>query len=82
MGLLIRDECSIFTLTDVNEKLGFNNGCQIPVHNLHQAGHIEPAPTTNAPLKMDGKWSGNSFLLGSSSITNHGGPFLVNFMAH
>jgi hypothetical protein len=22
---------------------------------------------------MDGKWSGNSFLLGSSSLANHGG---------
>jgi len=48
---------------------------------IKQAGHIEPAPTS-APWKMDGKWSGNSFLLGFSSITSHGGPFLVNFMAH
>ncbi len=51
------------------------------LHNLHQAGHSEPEPTST-PWKMDGKWSGNSFLLGPSSITNHGGPFLVNLMAH
>jgi len=25
------------------------------------------------PSRMDGKWSGNSFLLGSSSLANHGG---------
>jgi hypothetical protein len=24
-------------------------------------------------MKMDDKWSGNNFLLGSSSIDNHGG---------
>jgi hypothetical protein len=35
-------------------------------------GPNEPAPT-NAPWRMDGKWSGNSFLLGSSSLANHGG---------
>jgi hypothetical protein len=31
--------------------------------------HSEPAPTR----RMNGKWSGNSFLLGSSSLANHGG---------
>jgi hypothetical protein len=35
-------------------------------------GHSEPVPTS-APWRMDGKWSGNSFLLGSSSLANHGG---------
>jgi hypothetical protein len=35
-------------------------------------GPNEPA-LTNAPWRMDGKWSGNSFLLGSSSLANHGG---------
>jgi hypothetical protein len=35
-------------------------------------GHNEPAPTS-APWRMDGKWSGNSFLLGFSSLANHGG---------
>jgi hypothetical protein len=34
--------------------------------------HSEPVPTS-APWRMDGKWSGNSFLLGSSSLANHGG---------
>jgi hypothetical protein len=29
----------------------------------------EPAPTS-ALWRMDGKWSGNSFLLGSSSLAN------------
>jgi len=33
---------------------------------------IEPAPTS-APLKMNDKWSENSFLLCSSSLANHGG---------
>jgi hypothetical protein len=36
------------------------------------AGHSEPAPTST-PWRMDGKWSGNSFLLGSSYLANHGG---------
>jgi hypothetical protein len=35
-------------------------------------GHSEPAPTS-APLRMNGKWSGNSFLLAFSSLANHGG---------
>jgi hypothetical protein len=35
-------------------------------------GHSEPAPTS-APWKMNGQLSGNSFLLGSSSLANHGG---------
>jgi hypothetical protein len=35
-------------------------------------GHGEPAPTST-PWKMDDKWSGDSFLLGSSSLANHGG---------
>jgi hypothetical protein len=34
-------------------------------------GHSEPAPTST-PSRMDGKWSGNSFLLGSSCLGNHG----------
>jgi hypothetical protein len=35
-------------------------------------GHSEPAPTS-APSRMDDMWSGNSFLLGSCSLSNHGG---------
>jgi hypothetical protein len=35
-------------------------------------GHSEPAPTS-APSRMDDMWSGNSFLLGSSSLANHDG---------
>ncbi len=40
--------------------------------NMYVWGHSEPAPT-NAPWRMDDKWSGNSFLLCSSSLANHGG---------
>jgi hypothetical protein len=35
-------------------------------------GRSEPAPTS-ALSRMDDIWSGNSFLLGSSSLANHGG---------
>jgi hypothetical protein len=35
-------------------------------------GHNEPAPTSALEGWTDGKWSGNSFLLKSSSIANHG----------
>ncbi len=35
-------------------------------------GHNELAPT-NAPWKMDGKWLGKKLILGSSTLTNHGG---------
>jgi hypothetical protein len=35
-------------------------------------GHSEPAPTS-APSRMNGKRSGNSFLLAFSSLANHGG---------
>jgi hypothetical protein len=34
-------------------------------------GHSQPSPTS-APRKMNDKWSGNSFLLSSSSLANHG----------
>jgi hypothetical protein len=37
-----------------------------------KGGHSEPAPTS-APWRMNDKWSGNSFLLSSSSLANHGG---------
>jgi hypothetical protein len=41
------------------------------------AGNSESAPTT-ASRRMDGKWSGNNFLLGSSSLANnHGCYFLL-----
>jgi hypothetical protein len=35
-------------------------------------GHSEPAPTS-AQCRINGKWSGNSFMLSSSSLANHGG---------
>jgi hypothetical protein len=35
-------------------------------------GNCEPT-LTGAPWRMDGKWFGNNFLLGSSSLANHGG---------
>jgi hypothetical protein len=47
--------------------------CHAWLHELLLLGHSEPAPTTTAPWRMDGKWSGNNFLLGSSSLANHGG---------
>jgi hypothetical protein len=34
-------------------------------------GHNEPHPPVHQ-WRMNGKWSGNSFLLGSSSLANHG----------
>jgi len=41
-------------------------------HSMIKSGHSEPAPTS-APWKMNGKWSGNNFLLGSSSLANYRG---------
>jgi hypothetical protein len=35
-------------------------------------GHNELAPT-NAPWRMNDKWSRNKFLLGFNSLANHGG---------
>jgi hypothetical protein len=35
-------------------------------------GHSEPGPT-GARWRMNGKWSGNSFQLGSSCLANRGG---------
>jgi hypothetical protein len=37
-----------------------------------QSLQSEPA-STSAPGRMNGKWSGNSFVLGSSSLANYGG---------
>ncbi len=43
----------------------------------YQAKKKNPAPhwpaSTSTPWRMDGNWSGDSFLLGSSSLANHGG---------
>ncbi len=39
---------------------------------LTATAQSEPPPTF-APRRMDGKWLGNSFLLGSSYLANHGG---------
>jgi hypothetical protein len=33
--------------------------------------HNEPAPTST-PWRMNGEWWGNNFLLGPSSLANHG----------
>jgi hypothetical protein len=44
------------------------SGVEIVIGN----GQCEPAPTS-APWRMNDKWSGNNFLLGSSSLANHGG---------
>jgi hypothetical protein len=32
-----------------------------------------PTPRSNTPWRMDGKWWGNSFLLGSNYVANHDG---------
>jgi len=42
----------------------------LPTRRILSSGHSEP---TSAPSRMDDMWSGNSFLLGSSSLANHGG---------
>ncbi len=51
----------------------YQKSCQT---NLRVVGHTwavsqpnqsEPEPTNNAPWRMNGNWTGNSFLLGSSS---------------
>jgi hypothetical protein len=36
-------------------------------------GNNEPAAPTSALWWMNSKWTGNSFLLGSSSLANQGG---------
>jgi hypothetical protein len=41
-------------------------------HLWVKVGHSEREPTS-APWRMNSKWSGISFLLGSSSLANHGG---------
>jgi hypothetical protein len=49
--------------------------CQVDTSwfvNSRISRHSESAPA-NAPWRMMGKWSGNNFLLGSSSLANHGG---------
>jgi hypothetical protein len=45
---------------------------QITTEEVFSWGHSEPAPAS-ALSRMDDMWSGNSFLLGSSSLANHGG---------
>ncbi len=55
----------------------FNNSHILSVNNVEltsllHLGHTEPAPTI-APWRMNDKWSGNSSLLGFSSLGNHGG---------
>jgi hypothetical protein len=84
-GLLSNQDNDIFILLlgfgALPEKMGSDSGFSrdrpAPSHTVTlQAwkgwGHSEPAPTS-APWRMDGKWSGNSFLLGSSSLANDGG---------
>jgi hypothetical protein len=44
-------------------------------------GHSEPALTSAPPWRMNGEWSANSFLLGSSCLANHGG-YLSCFFFH
>jgi hypothetical protein len=35
-------------------------------------GHHSEPTLVSTPLRMNGKWLGNNFLLGSGSLTNHG----------
>jgi hypothetical protein len=39
--------------------------------DVANSDHCEPAPTS-VPWRMNGKWPGNSSLLGSSSLVNQG----------
>jgi hypothetical protein len=41
-------------------------------NNLELSGHNEPQRPSVATWRMNHKWSGNSFLLSSSSLANHG----------
>jgi hypothetical protein len=41
-------------------------------HDFMLGGYSKPLPTS-ALWRMDGKWSQNNFLLGFSSLANHGG---------
>jgi hypothetical protein len=47
------------------------DGTSVFIGDITSKGRSEPAPTS-APWRMDGEWSGNSFLFGSSSLANHG----------
>jgi hypothetical protein len=42
----------------------------VPPQSRHFLSQSESAPTS-ALWRMDGKWSGNGFPLGSSSLANH-----------
>jgi len=44
-----------------------------PTLNYIASATVNQHPPAHHEGWMDGKWSGNSFLLGSSSLTNHGG---------
>ncbi len=54
-------------------------GCWFTLaHNFSPYGRLsEPAPS-RAPSRMDGNWTGNAFLLGSSSLANHQ-PWVAQF---
>jgi hypothetical protein len=59
------NSCGLVKPTSSFAMLGCMNCCWL--------GHSELASTTTAPWRMDGKWSGNNFPLGSSSLAKHGG---------
>jgi hypothetical protein len=57
-----------------NANITCKNCCHCNIWILSKTqnhGHNEPTPTS-APWRMNGKRLGNIFLLGSSTLTNHG----------
>ncbi len=56
--------------SDFYQVPGSGSSCEKKLNQL-SGGHSAPAPTS-ALRRMDGKWE-TSFLLGSSSLANHGG---------
>jgi hypothetical protein len=53
-------------------KFAYQVGVNRSLIGIHAKDNSEQAPTS-APSRMNGKCSGNSFLLGSSSLANHSG---------
>jgi len=56
----------------IAENLHVNDWWNAPSidESIFQGGHNEPEPTS-ALSRMNGKWSGDSFLLGCSSLANY-----------
>jgi len=77
--LMESDVWASYGWLDINIHTNLLNGCAnykpkgiYTVNLVQHYGHSEAAPTS-ALWKMNDKWSGNSFLLSSSSLANHDG---------